>query len=290
MVISIFIDNSFVEHSKVEYFHILFIVPPIESTRKDPAYIAFQAIDILLGSISIFNLVSLTIERLIAVKYPAYHFNLTWKPVAMVLGLTWLLGLVISCIGFLVDDYIPGDINMYSLFTIIFALPTVVISGCYVVIFRVAKDSASMGNKRVKKDMKIAKMILIIIGLFLLCWLPYFTISIIYYNCYNWCSKIPGSLINIFKAMHYTNSTMNPFVYAFRSPDFRRSFSALIRWKIPRFRSDTVTSYRMRQRTFSNPSNSNDNQRSNGNLANNDTLATPLPDRAHTEVANLTAF
>ena len=178
---------------------------------------------------------------------------------------------------------------MYFLFTVDFALPTVLISGCYMIIFKVARDSDTMASKRVKKDMKIARMILIIIGLFLLCWLPFFSLSITYYNCFDWCKKIPDSLIKIFKAMHYSNSMMNFFVYAARSPDFRRSFSALIRWKVPRLRSDTLTSFRLRQRTFSNPSNSNDQARSNGNLAHNDTVATPLPGRANTDTTELTA-
>ena len=256
-------------------------VPSEEATRSRSEYKAFQALDILLGTISIFNLVSLTFERLIAVKYPAYHFNLTWKPVATVLGLTWALGIVIASTGSLLEAYIPKDSYMYFLFIIDFALPTLLIIACYVMIFRVAKDSATMANKRVKKDMKIARMILIIIGLFLLCWLPFFALSITYYNCSNWCGRIPDSLITIFKAMHYSNSMMNFFVYAARSPDYRRSFSALIQWKMPRLRSDTFTSFRLRQRTFSNPSNSNYNHRSNGNLAHNDTLATPLPDRAN---------
>lgn len=274
----------------VLYFLLIFAffptVPPEEATRKRPEYTAFQALDILLGTISILNLVSLTIERLIAVKYPAYHFNLTWKPVAKVLCLTWVLGVIIAGIGFLVDVHIKRDEYMYFLFIIDFAIPTVVISACYIIIFRVAQDSATMASKRIRNDVKIARMILVIIGLFLLCWLPFFALSITYYNCSDWCHKIPTSLIAIFKAMHYSNSMMNFFVYAARSPDFRRSFSALIRWKVPRLRSETVTSFRMRQRTLSHPYNSNDNHLSQCDFSNNDTLATPLPDRANGNVVH----
>ena len=258
------------------------------SDRFNSVYTVFQALDILLGTISIWSLVSLTVERLVAVKFPAYHFNLTWKPVAMVLGFTWCLGIIFGSLEFLVDDYIPRKEFIYFLFSANFALPTVVIVSCYFVIFQIARDSAAMANRRFKKDMKIAVMILIIIGLFLLCWLPFFALNIAYYACPKLCTGIPTWLTPIFKAMHYSNSMMNFLVYAARSPDFRRSFTALIQWKLPRFRSDTLTSVRLRKRTFSNP-NSNDNSRSNGNIANNDTLATPLPDRAHADNANLTA-
>jgi len=179
------------------YWIYIATLPRHESTREFPEYKAFQALDILLGSISILNLVSLTIERLIAVKWPAYHFNLTWKPVAMVLGLTWLLGIIIASLGFV---GIEQEYYFYFLFSIDFAFPTLLVCSCYLVIFRVAKESSTLANKRVKKDMKIARMILIIIGLFLLCWLPFFTINIIYYHCSNWCEKLPA----IFHTKIYT--------------------------------------------------------------------------------------
>ena len=234
----------------------------------------------MFGIASILNLVALTLERLVAVAFPTWHFNLTWKPVVCVLTLTWVLGAALSALKWLSPKYMQPKDYFYVLFCLGFILPTVMIVGCYSAIFYVAKKSSAMSSKRVKNDVKIARMILIIIGLFLFCWLPFFALSFVYYNCSTWCKKIPVQLVQFTKSLHYTNSMMNFLVYAARSQDYRRSFSALIRWKMPRFRSDTLTSHHMtRRRTMSNRSTSN--EKANGNLAGNDTMTTPLPERAH---------
>ncbi len=237
----------------------------------------------MFGMVSIFNLVSLTLERLCAVAFPTWHFNMTWRPVATALSATWVVALFFSQLNWLTVKYISKKDNFYILFALGFLLPTIVIIACYVVIFNAAKKSEAITNRRVKKDVKIARMILVIIGLFLLCWMPFFALSMTYHNCGNWCAKIPTWLIQIVKSLHYSNSMMNFLVYAARSPDYRCSFSALIRWSVPRPRSDTTTSFNMnRKRTVSNPSNSNDNPKLDdiGRIAGNDTLSTPLPERA----------
>ena len=226
---------------------------------------------------------SLTIERLVAVKWPAFYSKVTRKPVAMVLGLTWFLGLVIASLGFV---GLKDDVYFYLLFSIDFAIPTLLIGSCHLAMLRAARKSSTLATRHVKKDMKIARMILVIIGLFLLCWLPFFTLNIIYYNCSNWCEKIPKSLINIFKLLHYSNSMMNFFVYAVRSPDFRRSFTSLIQCKMPRFTGGTITIKPLSQRTLPNLSNSY--HRSKGNLAKKVTFITPLRHRAHSQPVNLT--
>ena len=275
-----------ISHVILKIFYVSFAVPPATASRAIPSYIAFQAMDVLFGSLSIMNLVVLTFERLLAVAYPTFHFNLTKKQIGCALGLTWILSIIFAGIGLLAPTYMRRDTYLYMVFALVFIIPTIVIIGCYIVIFQVARDSATMACRRVKKDLKIARMILIIISLFLTCWLPFFTLSIVYYNCSTWCEDIPHSLIKIVKALHYSNSMMNFWVYAARSPDYRRSFSALIRWRLPRFRSDTVTSYRLRQRTMSNPTSSLESERRKGTLVNNETMSTPLPDRSNPPPAN----
>lgn len=279
-----YLISNFILHDQA--FSVSFAVPQETQTRSVPSYVAFQITDILFGSLSIMNLVVLTFERLLAVAYPTFHFNLTKKQIGCALSLTWILSSIFAGVGLLAPTHIAVDAYLYMLFALVFVLPTITIIGCYIVIFQVARNSAAMANRRVKKDLKIARMILMIIGLFLICWLPFFTLSILYYNCSSWCDNIPNSLIKIVKALHYSNSMMNFWVYAVRSPDYRRSFSALIRWRLPRFRSDTMTSYRLRQRTMSNPTSSLESEKRKGTLVNNETMCTPLPDRSNPPAAN----
>eukprot|EP00794_Sanderia_malayensis_P005669 gene5669-6365_t len=247
-----------------------FSVPPVELTKTLSQYKVFESLDIMFGTTSILNLVALALERLLSVALPTWHFNLTWRPVCFALGLSWILGAMFCMMNFLTPNIMDRKTYFYIVFSLSFLLPTVVIVCCYAVIFKVAKTSEAMNSRRVKRDMKIARMILIIIGLFLFCWLPFFTISVIYYNCKSWCGDIPNWVVRVIKPLHYTNSMMNFLVYAARSPDYRRSFSALIRWRLPRFRSDTLNSITMvRRRTLSN-GNSKEHIKPNGNVVYND--------------------
>lgn len=76
------------------------------------------------------------------------------------------------------------------------------------------------------REMRVAKTISLIIGLFVICWTPFFTINMVYVFCRH-CNR-PKSLIYLSKVMHYSNSMMNFFVYSARSPDFRTFFKKVL--------------------------------------------------------------
>ncbi|KAG9488548.1 beta-4C adrenergic receptor-like [Eleutherodactylus coqui] len=74
------------------------------------------------------------------------------------------------------------------------------------------------------KEHKALKTLGIIMGIFTLCWLPFFMANIIKVFC-------PGLILDhVFLLMNwvgYVNSGLNPIIYC-RSPDFRKAFSKLL--------------------------------------------------------------
>lgn len=79
--------------------------------------------------------------------------------------------------------------------------------------------------KRFRMETKAAKTLAIIVGLFILCWLPFFTIYIIRPFCKDCIDPL---LFSILFWLGYCNSAVNPMIYALFSKDFRFAFKRII--------------------------------------------------------------
>ncbi|XP_077645334.1 beta-3 adrenergic receptor [Lonchura striata] len=74
------------------------------------------------------------------------------------------------------------------------------------------------------KEHKALKTLGIIMGVFTLCWLPFFVANIIKVFCR---SLVPDQLFLFLNWLGYINSAFNPIIYC-RSPDFRSAFRKLL--------------------------------------------------------------
>lgn len=90
---------------------------------------------------------------------------------------------------------------------------------------KMGKRNIKAQVKRFRMETKAAKTLAIIVGLFILCWLPFFTIYVIRPFCEN-C--IPPLLFSILFWLGYCNSAVNPMIYALFSKDFRFAFKRII--------------------------------------------------------------
>ncbi|XP_037946085.1 octopamine receptor Oamb isoform X1 [Teleopsis dalmanni] len=79
--------------------------------------------------------------------------------------------------------------------------------------------------KRFRMETKAAKTLAIIVGLFILCWLPFFTIYIIRPFCQDCIDPL---LFSVLFWLGYCNSAVNPMIYALFSKDFRFAFKRII--------------------------------------------------------------
>ncbi|XP_065671893.1 D(5)-like dopamine receptor [Hydra vulgaris] len=193
----------------------------------------FAVYNILCGSASILNLTAISLERLYAIRYPFLHLTLTQFSYRLAIAVTWFIGFMLSGAKIIVAFGYESRIKQFSLsiFILAYVVPISVIVMSYSVIFYYATSRATdYYANRFKHELKTAKTIAIIVGLFILCWTPFFALNIIYGYCKN-CSlgkKITGWYYAS-KVLHYSNSMMNFFVYGYRSPDFRRLFRDFIK-------------------------------------------------------------
>ncbi|NXY00885.1 ADRB1 protein, partial [Pteruthius melanotis] len=74
------------------------------------------------------------------------------------------------------------------------------------------------------KEQKALMTLGIIMGVFTLCWLPFFLVNIV--KAFN-RDLVPNWLFIFFNWLGYANSAFNPIIYC-RSPDFRKAFKRLL--------------------------------------------------------------
>ena len=191
-------------------------------------YHVYIALDILSGCSSILNLTIISLERVYAVNSPiTQHRNISRNK-------SFIFGAVIFvwCYSILLVGLYPLTITHgfkdYTLLIVIlaFILPTLVIIASYVTIIYMIK-SRGMQTQRLQQEIKVTGMMAIVILLFLLCWFPFFLLNMLFHYCPCGVS-ISHSVIQYVKYLHYSNSAMNPVIYAYRNKYYQSAFKRIL--------------------------------------------------------------
>ena len=88
-----------------------------------------------------------------------------------------------------------------------------------------SKRSVKFQVKRFKVETKAAKTLAIIVGGFIFCWLPFFTMYLIRAFC-DHC--IQPTVFSVLFWLGYCNSAINPLIYALFSHEFRIAFKRIV--------------------------------------------------------------
>ncbi|KAI3385521.1 hypothetical protein SNEBB_008267 [Seison nebaliae] len=76
---------------------------------------------------------------------------------------------------------------------------------------------------KLSKEQKAAKTLGIVMGIFIICWLPFFILNIV-----STFIDVHPIIINILTWLGHVNSCMNTFIYAFSSKDYRKTFLKIL--------------------------------------------------------------
>ncbi|XP_029902641.1 trace amine-associated receptor 1-like [Myripristis murdjan] len=210
-----------------------------------------RSLDILLGTSSILNLCCISIDRYYAVCHPLrYRNKINVRAAVTMILVTWgvstLVGTGLVTVG-LNDGKCEGQCFAFHIpvssivgCALSFYLPAVVVLSIYLKIFLVAqKQARSIQNSNCqsiksgasvsKMERKATKTLAIVMGAFLICWAPAFT-AITLNPLIN--HSIPMTVIEAFGFLSWSNSVLNPFIYAFFYSWFRVAFRMIISGKI----------------------------------------------------------
>lgn len=196
---------------------------------------------------SVFIMTMFAVERFIAVAFPyVYRFSVTIKKTVFGCVLCWLLAILTSCLELVVARDLYDVIFLY--FTFVVPLMTVCITYCasywlmqsktkglYRSASKQVAQRGSMGEQKdkttrlsAKLQAQLMKTATLIIMIFVLSLLPFWSFTIIGRYCkgckhekwYIACYRFSIPIL-------YSNSALNPLLYAWRMRPFRRSFQAL---------------------------------------------------------------
>ncbi|XP_021920368.1 somatostatin receptor type 2-like [Zootermopsis nevadensis] len=127
------------------------------------------------------------------------------------------------------SEHISGQtaFTLYS-FILGFAIPLLLIFVFYFLVIRKLKTVGPKNKSKEKKKShrKVTKLVLTVIAVYVLCWLPYWiTQMALIFTPPNVCQPIISFTIFLFAGfLSYSNSAMNPILYAFLSDNFKKSF------------------------------------------------------------------
>ena len=78
--------------------------------------------------------------------------------------------------------------------------------------------------------LQVTKTLGVIMGAFTVCWLPFFILALVRPFCqeYICCKAIPDWLTSVFLWLGFTNSFLNPIIYARFNRDFRTPFKEIL--------------------------------------------------------------
>ncbi|KAG9278418.1 melanocortin receptor 4-like [Astyanax mexicanus] len=178
---------------------------------------------------SIWNLLAIAIDRYITIFYSLrYHNIMTQKRAAIVIICIWAF---CTASGVLFIVYSESPTVLICLISMFFAMLALMAS-LYVHMFLLARlhmkrIAALPGNGPVPQaaNMKGAVTLTILLGVFVVCWAPFFLHLILIISCprnpYCICFM---SHFNMYLILIMCNSVIDPLIYAFRSQEMRKTF------------------------------------------------------------------
>ncbi|KAM6992333.1 adenosine A2c receptor [Tautogolabrus adspersus] len=198
---------------------------------------------------SIFSLLAVAVERYVAIFMPfRYRALMTRRNAVLVILFTWLLAFLIGLVPLMGWHKTPPD-SGYCFFVLVVDMtymvyfnffacvltPLVIMFLIYAQIFvtvkrqvrRIASEQSGRaeGQARIRREMKTATSLFLVLFLFTVCWIPLHVINCFLLLCPS--CPVPFELLLYAIILSHANSAVNPFLYAYTMTAFRDTFKAI---------------------------------------------------------------
>ncbi|XP_046729929.1 trace amine-associated receptor 13c-like [Silurus meridionalis] len=245
-----------------------FVMPPVLIWIIETCWIFgkifctfFWFIGSFLTIISVYNVALISVDRYLSLSHPFFYMNrVSVRISCIVIVSDWcVLGIYIVTLicftgNFTGSVMCPGECfltvnEVWSVIDLVvsFIFPLSVIIILYSRVFLIAKKHATairelnnhtrpqtqkITSHSMKSERKAAKVLGVLVAVFLACLLPYFIYSLL-----GDVIKLQIEIIHKLMMVVYLNSTINPFIYALFYPWFRRCIKLIITLQI--FQTDS---------------------------------------------------
>ncbi|KAM3916744.1 somatostatin receptor type 5 [Leptodactylus fuscus] len=196
---------------------------------------------------SIFCLTVMSIDRYLAVVHPIKSTKWRRPRVAKLISATvWTLSFLVVLPVVIFSDVQPDfhtcninwpePVNIWSTAFIIYTSvlgffgPLLVICLCYLlIVIKVKSSGLRVGStRRRRSERKVTRMVVIIVAVFVFCWLPFYILNIV-----NLTFIVPEepAYVGVYffvVVLSYANSCANPILYGFLSDNFKQSFQKVL--------------------------------------------------------------
>ncbi|XP_041815282.1 trace amine-associated receptor 1-like [Chelmon rostratus] len=204
-----------------------------------------ESFDVTLSTASILNLCCISIDRYYAVCHPlTYRTKINVHVVVIMIVVSWSVSLLVA-IGLVMAGLHQDkcqekcfiDVQLANILGLLcsFYLPVILMLCIYLKIFLVAQrqvrsiQGTKSGATASKMERKSTKTLATVMGVFLMCWTPFFICFS--FNLLNDVS-VSVAVIESLNWLTLSNSMLNPFIYAFFYSWFRSAFKIIISRKI----------------------------------------------------------
>ncbi|XP_053977646.1 neuropeptide SIFamide receptor-like [Hylaeus anthracinus] len=209
---------------------------------------------------SVYSLVAVSLDRFLAIWWPL-KCQITKRRARMMIVVIWVVALTITLPWLLFFDLVaiyesepdlrlcldrwphPEDGTLFFLIgnlTFCYVLPTILISLCYILIWikvwrrHIPTDTKDAQMERIqqKSKVKVVKMLVVVVILFVLSWLPLyviFTVIKLGGDEEEREEEILSIATPIAQWLGASNSCINPILYAFFNKKYRRGFVAIMK-------------------------------------------------------------
>ncbi len=244
----------------VSDFLVGLLVMPVEILLTETCWILgdlmcalYYLLPVIIISASVGNMVLISVDRYVAICDPLhYHTKVTQKLVLICVFLCWICAVIYSIILLYDNLKQPGEYNSCNGECVInitgavdlvfgFIIPITIIIVLYMRVFVVAASQARAMKSHIatvslkrsntvkvqKSEIKAAKTLGILIVVFLMCYSPYYCVSLTGHDI------MIGSSTEVFMIfLMYFNSCLNPVIYALFYPWFKKAIRLIVTFQI----------------------------------------------------------